>query len=112
MVGLRVQVERLARKYVHSTVVDGLVVHETVHIDQFYKWATNPEILEGQPAGLQITRPRKYREVFESEAYDAETAYLQRRFGNLGRRQREGREGKAIEKRLEQIRVYRDEQGY
>ncbi len=64
----------------YSVLIDGVRLHEMVHIKQFYDLACNPEILQNQPHGKPISiigrNAHAISKVLETQAYTFEKIFL------------------------------------
>lgn len=67
-----------------GVIRESYVVHEGEHYDQFYRTATNPEILLGQRQGLTARPPPGMLRGFEIQAYNAQIGFLRGHLNGMG----------------------------
>ena len=89
--------------FTYSVLIDGVILHETVHIKQFHAFACNPEILQNQPYGKPISiigeNTHAISKVIETQAYSFEKKFLLKKLDESTDRLERG----AIKFRIKQI---------
>jgi|GEM_PF-1135489 len=80
--GMKIQFGTNNPEKTSSIILEGIEIHEQQHIDDHYRFATNLDVLEGQPEGLLVKSPSRVHGLREMRASRAEINFLKSHLQN------------------------------